>query len=64
MESITEVIADFEKRINDLQRDKEGLIQTLERVTASVDELNRRVNMLEKGLATKADITHVQQTNK
>ncbi|ARX69769.1 hypothetical protein [Bacillus thuringiensis] len=60
MESITEIIADFEKRINDLQRDKEGLIQTLNCVSASVEGLNRRVNMLEEGLATKADITHVK----
>ncbi|MEB4819087.1 hypothetical protein [Bacillus thuringiensis] len=64
MESITEIIADFEKRINDLQRDNEGLIQTLNCVSAGVDELNRRVNMLEEGLASKADITHVQQINK
>ncbi|PFF63349.1 hypothetical protein [Bacillus thuringiensis] len=60
MESITEIIADFEKRINDLQRDKEGLIQTLNCVSASVEGLNGRVNMLEEGLATKADITHVK----
>ena len=47
MESITEIIADFEK-INDLQRDNEGLIQTLNCVSAGVNELNRRVNMLEE----------------
>ncbi|MGI8363364.1 hypothetical protein [Bacillus cereus] len=61
MESITEIIADFEKRINDLQRDNEGLIQTLNCVSASVEGLSRKVSMLEKGLATKADITHVQE---
>ncbi|EOQ06898.1 hypothetical protein IKC_00786 [Bacillus cereus VD184] len=60
MESITEIIADFEKRINDLQRDNEGLIQTLNCVSASVEGLSRKVSMLEKGLATKADITHVR----
>ncbi|HGV4076299.1 hypothetical protein OCB70_02155 [Bacillus cereus] len=60
MESITKIIADLEKRVNDLQRDKEGLIQTLNCVSASVEGLNRRVNMLEEGLATKADITHVK----
>lgn len=64
MESITEIIADFEKIINDLQRDNEGLIQTLNCVSASVEALGEKVNMLEKGLATKADITHVQLINK
>ncbi|MDF9538103.1 hypothetical protein P5750_22315 [Bacillus cereus] len=61
MESITEIIADFEKRINDLQRDNEGLIQTLNCVSESVKGLSRKVSMLEKGLATKVDITHVQE---
>ncbi|SME68589.1 hypothetical protein BACERE00198_00275 [Bacillus cereus] len=60
MESITEIIADFEKRINDLQRDKDGLKQTLLDVSTKVEGLNRRINMLEKALATKVDITHVQ----
>ncbi|WP_272513724.1 hypothetical protein [Bacillus cereus] len=64
MGSITKIIADFEKRINDLQRDNEGLIQTLNCVSASVEALGKKVNMLEKGLATKADITHVQLINK
>ena len=64
MESITEIIADFEKRINDLQRDNEGLIQTLNGVSTGLNELNRRFNMLEEGLAMKADITHVQLINK
>ncbi|AKR35393.1 hypothetical protein P4K49_16115 [Bacillus cereus] len=64
MESITEIIADFEKRINDLQRDNEGLIQTLNCVSASVEGLSRKVSMLEEALATKADITHVQLINK
>ncbi|HHL0969529.1 TPA: hypothetical protein ACQUHP_001004 [Bacillus cereus] len=61
MESITEIIADFEKKINDLQRDKDGLKQTLLDVSTMVEGLNRRVNMLEKALATKTDITHVQE---
>nr|WP_224764969.1 hypothetical protein [Bacillus cereus] len=60
MESITEIIADFEKRINDLQRDKDGLKQTLLDVSTTVEGLNRRVNVLEEALATKADITHVR----
>ncbi|MEC3228219.1 hypothetical protein P4W10_16250 [Bacillus thuringiensis] len=29
MESITKIIADFEKRVNDLQRDNEGMKQAL-----------------------------------
>ncbi|MGK9485110.1 hypothetical protein [Bacillus tropicus] len=64
MESITEIIADLEKRVNDLQRDKEGLIKTLECVSTKVEALNRKVDMLEEALATKADLTHVQQINK
>lgn len=60
MESITEIIADFEKRINDLQRDKDGLQQTLLYVSTMVEGLNGKVNMLEESLAAKADITHVQ----
>ncbi|MGA5714414.1 hypothetical protein ACPCH0_15715 [Bacillus bombysepticus] len=64
MESITEIIADFEKRINDLQRDNEGLKETLLTVSASVEELSRRVSMIEEGLATKVDITHIQEVIK
>ncbi|MGA5663727.1 hypothetical protein ACPCZR_30460 [Bacillus bombysepticus] len=60
MESITEIIANFEKRINDLQRDKDDLKQTLLDVSTTVEGLNRRINMLEKALATKVGITHVQ----
>ncbi|MGK8430606.1 hypothetical protein [Bacillus cereus] len=61
MESITKIIADFENRINDLQRDNEGLIQTLNCVSASVEGLSQKVSTLEKGLAMKADITHVRE---
>ncbi|ANN34893.1 hypothetical protein COL26_13965 [Bacillus thuringiensis] len=57
MESITKIIADFEKKINDLQRDKDGLKRTLLDVSKMVEGLNRRVNMLEEGLATKVDVT-------
>ncbi|MBY0039811.1 hypothetical protein P4V74_12280 [Bacillus thuringiensis] len=64
MESITKIIADFEKRINDLQRDNEGMKQALLGVSTSVEVLSRKVSMLEEGLAKKADITHVQQINK
>ncbi|MCU5222050.1 hypothetical protein [Bacillus tropicus] len=60
MESITEIIADLEKRVNDLERDNDGLKQALLDVSASVEVLSRRVSILEEGLATKADITHVQ----
>ncbi|MCU4929213.1 hypothetical protein OB999_10595 [Bacillus cereus] len=61
MESITEIIADFEKKINDLQRDKDGLKRTLLDVSKMVEGLNRRVNMLEEALATKVDVPHVQR---
>ncbi|MFN6790494.1 hypothetical protein [Bacillus sp. TD11] len=50
----------MKKRINDLQRDKDGLQQTLLSVSTMVEGLNRKVNMLEESLAAKADITHVQ----
>ncbi|MGF1433726.1 hypothetical protein ACQUW6_05630 [Bacillus thuringiensis] len=61
MESITKIIADLEKRVSDLQRDNESLLQTLNVVSASTEGLSRKVSMLEEGLATKADITHVQK---
>ncbi|AFQ20020.1 hypothetical protein [Bacillus thuringiensis] len=64
MESITKIIANLEKSVNDLQRDNDGLKQTLLHVSATVEALGEKVSMLEKGLATKADITHVQLTNK
>ncbi|KAA1804004.1 hypothetical protein FXB61_005102 [Bacillus cereus] len=61
MESITKIIADLEKRVSDLQRDNEGLLQTLNVVSISTEELSRKVSMLEEVLATKADITHVKK---
>ncbi|MCU4960542.1 hypothetical protein OCD82_00025 [Bacillus paranthracis] len=64
MESITKIIAVLEKRVNDLQRDNDSLKQTLLHVSTTVEALGEKVSMLEKGLATKADITHVQQINK
>lgn len=64
MESITNIIAILERSINDLQIDRDGLRQTLFHVSTTVEALNRKVDMLEKGLAMKADITHVQQINK
>ena len=35
--------------------------QALLNVSTNVEALNRKVNMLEETLATKADITHVQR---
>ncbi|MED3079155.1 hypothetical protein [Bacillus wiedmannii] len=64
MENITNIIAILERSVNDLQRDRDGLKQTLLHVSTTVEALNRKVDMLEKGLAMKADITHVQQINK
>ncbi|MDF9632584.1 hypothetical protein [Bacillus cereus] len=61
MESITKIIADFEKGINDLKRNNDGLKQTLLDVSTKVEALNRRVNMLEETLERKVDITHVQK---
>ncbi|HHT7138007.1 hypothetical protein [Bacillus cereus] len=60
MESITGIIADFEKRINDLQGNNDGLKQALLDVSTDVEVLNRKVNMLEEALATKADKTQVR----
>ncbi|MGE0981360.1 hypothetical protein [Bacillus cereus] len=64
MESITEIIADLEKRVNDLERDNDGLKQTVLNISTSVEGLRQKVSMLGEGLATKADITHVQLINK
>lgn len=61
MGNITNVIAILEKSVNDLQRDRDGLKQTLLHVLTTVEALNRKVNMLEEGLATKGNITHVQE---
>ncbi|ANN35302.1 hypothetical protein A9498_03280 [Bacillus thuringiensis serovar coreanensis] len=55
------VLDGIKKYINDLQREQEGLIQTLSAVSASVEGLIKRANMLEEALATKADITHVRE---
>lgn len=51
----------LEKNISDLQRDNESLKQAVLNVSASVEGLSRKISMLEKGLATKTDITHVKQ---
>ncbi|MBY0039245.1 hypothetical protein H7U08_22315 [Bacillus cereus] len=61
MESITNIIANLERNINDLQRDNDGMKQALLNVSTNVEALNRKVNMLEETLAAKADITHVQR---
>ncbi|ARJ26072.1 hypothetical protein B7492_34135 (plasmid) [Bacillus mycoides] len=55
---------DLEKRVSDLQRDKDGLNQMLNDVSSSVEALNRKVSMLETVLATKADMTHIQEVIK
>lgn len=49
------------KKINDLQRDNEGMKQALLDVSTSVEGLSRKVSMLEEGLATKTDKTHIQK---
>ncbi|AEV89290.1 hypothetical protein P4493_22270 [Bacillus thuringiensis] len=61
MESITKIIANLERSVNGLQRDNDGMKQALLNVSTSVEALNRKVNMLEETLATKADIIHVQR---
>ncbi|HFJ9371403.1 TPA: hypothetical protein ACGW7B_001911 [Bacillus nitratireducens] len=55
---------ELEKRVSDLQRDKDGLIQTIDTVSTNVEALSRRVRMLEEALATKADMTHIQEVIK
>ncbi|MDO6634279.1 hypothetical protein [Bacillus thuringiensis] len=57
-------VEQLEKNVSDLQRDNEGLKQAVLGVSTSLEALSRKVNMLEKELATKADITHVQLINK
>ncbi|MED2126330.1 hypothetical protein P4V88_25600 [Bacillus thuringiensis] len=61
MESITKIIANLERSVNDLQRDNDGMKQALLNVSTNVEALNRKVNILEETLATKVGITHVQQ---
>ncbi|MEC3159313.1 hypothetical protein P9Z94_25030 [Bacillus thuringiensis] len=61
MESITKIIANLERSVNDLQRDNDGLKQTLLHVSTTVEALNRKIDMLEKGLTTKAGMTHVRE---
>lgn len=57
-------INELEKNVSDLQRNKDGLKQALLDVSTNVEALNRKVNMLEETLATKADVTHVQNLMK
>ena len=54
MESITEIIADFEKRINDLQRDNEGLIQTLNCVSAGVKRIKQKGQYVRRGISNES----------
>ncbi|WP_176549787.1 hypothetical protein [Bacillus toyonensis] len=54
MESITKIIADLERRVNDLQRDNDGLKQVLMGVSPKVEALYRKVDMLEEALANKS----------
>ncbi|OTW45021.1 hypothetical protein BK699_28070 [Bacillus thuringiensis serovar mexicanensis] len=60
---MNDTVDGLKQYVNDLQRDNEGLIQTLKCVSVSVEALGKKVNMLENGLAMKADKTHVQQIN-
>ncbi|WP_000369914.1 hypothetical protein [Bacillus cereus] len=57
-------VDELEKNVSDLQRDNESMKQALLSVSTNVEVLSRKISMLEKGLATKADITHVQLINK
>ena len=61
MESITKIIVNLERSVNDLQRDNDGMKQALLNVSTNVEALTRKVNMLEETLATKTDITHIQR---
>ncbi|HGF6578431.1 TPA: hypothetical protein ACOFEN_004628 [Bacillus cereus] len=56
MESITKIIANLERRVDDLQRDNDGLKQSLLDASTSVEALSRRVSVLERGLAMKSEI--------
>ena len=53
-------VSELEAKVSNLQKDNEGLTQTLLDISTSVEHLNRRVNMLEDTLATKADISHIK----
>ncbi|WP_176520710.1 hypothetical protein [Bacillus cereus] len=56
MESITKIIANLERRVNDLQKDNDGLKQVLLEVSTSVEALSRKISALEQGLAMKNEI--------
>ena len=47
MESITKIIVNLERSVNDLQRDNDGMKQALLNVSTNVEALTRKVNMLE-----------------
>ncbi|MGH0585618.1 hypothetical protein ACQVQY_05865 [Bacillus mycoides] len=57
-------VNELEKNISDLQRDNDGLKQALLDVSTSVEALSRRVSMVEESLATKVDMTHIQEVIK
>ncbi|HDR6289498.1 TPA: hypothetical protein QCU33_005648 [Bacillus cereus] len=51
----------LEEKVSNLQRDNEGLRQAVLDISTSVEGLCRKISMLEDGLATKTDITHVRK---
>ena len=44
MESITKIIVNLERSVNDLQRDNDGMKQALLNVSTNVEALTRKVN--------------------
>lgn len=57
-------VNELEKRVSDLQRDKDNLLQTLSVVSASVEKLKQKVSMLEQKLGQKVNVTDIQQVTK
>lgn len=54
------MVNDLKTQINSLKEENKCLTQTLLDISTSVEQLNRRTNMLEDALATKADINHIR----
>lgn len=53
MESITDIIANFEKRINDLQRDNDKLVGTINAMSDSIDGIKQTIICLDDKVSSK-----------
>lgn len=54
------MVDDLTIQVSSLKEENKGLTQSLLTISTSVEQLNRKVNMLEDALATKANINHIR----